>query len=50
MIEHCLKLENSPAREPRPGWYETIADAGTVLEDNLSPTLRRDLQRVLDPL
>ena len=26
IIEHCLKLEYSPAREPRAGWHETIID------------------------
>jgi hypothetical protein len=50
IIEHCLKLAWSPAREPRPGWYETIIDVRTILEDKLSPTLRRDLRRNLDRL
>jgi hypothetical protein len=44
IIEHCLKLEHSPAREPRGGWYESIVDARTELEDKLSPSLRRDLE------
>ncbi len=50
IIEHCLKLAWSPAREPRPGWHETIIDARTTLEDKLSPTLRRDLRRNLPRL
>lgn len=50
IMEHCLKLAWSPAREPRPGWHETIIDARTTLEDKLSPTLRRDLRRNLEPL
>lgn len=45
IMEHCLKLAWSPARAPRPGWHETIIDARTILEDKLSPTLRRDLRR-----
>jgi hypothetical protein len=47
IIEHCLKLEYSPARGPRPGWHETIVDARIVLEDKLTRTLRRGLQRRL---
>jgi Domain of unknown function DUF29 len=47
IIEHCLKLEYSPAREPRAGWHETIIDARIVLEDKLTRTLRRGLQRRL---
>jgi hypothetical protein len=50
IIEHCLKLGWSPAQEPRPGWHETIIDARTILEDKLSPTLRRDLRRNLPRL
>jgi len=50
IIEHCLKLEYSPAREPRVGWHETIIDARTGLEDKLTPTLRRGLQRRLPTL
>ncbi len=43
IIEHCLKLEYSPAREPRAGWYETIIQARTEIEDKISPTIRRGL-------
>jgi Domain of unknown function DUF29 len=50
IIEHCLKLEYSPAREPRAGWHETIIDARIVLEDKLTRTLRRSLQRRLSIL
>lgn len=49
-IEPCLKLEYSPASDPRPGWYETIEHARSRLEDQLSLTLRRDLQRNLKTL
>jgi hypothetical protein len=31
IIEHSLKLAWSLAREPRPGWHETIIDARTTL-------------------
>jgi hypothetical protein len=50
IIEHCLKLEHSPARGPRAGWQETIVDARIVLEDKLTRTLRRGLQRRLPKL
>jgi len=50
IIEHCLKLEYSPAQAPRAGWHETIIDARIVLEDKLTPTLRRGLQRRLPKL
>ena len=50
IIEHCLKLAWSPVREPCPGWHETVIDARTILEDKLSPMLRRDLRRNLPHL
>lgn len=50
IIEHCLKLEYSPARDPRIGWYETILRARTELEDKLTPALRRGLPRRLPRL
>ena len=42
ILEHLLKLEHSPAREPREGWYDTIGDARRELYFKLSPSLRRD--------
>jgi len=50
IIEHCLKLEYSPASAPRAGWHETIVGARIELEDKLSVTLRRGLQRRLPRL
>jgi len=46
IIEHLLKLEYSGAQEPRDGWKDTVADARAVLDDKLSPSLRRDLKTV----
>jgi hypothetical protein len=43
IIEHCLKLEFSRAVDPRAGWYDSILDARTEVDDKLSPSLRRDL-------
>ena len=50
IIEHCLKLEHSPAEPPRVGWHETIIDARTTLEDRLTRTLHRGLRRELPKL
>jgi hypothetical protein len=50
IIEHCLKLECSRAPDPRAGWYGSILDARTELEDKLSPSLRRDLEEQLPRL
>jgi Domain of unknown function DUF29 len=45
VIEHLLKLENSPAIDPRRGWIESINDARmeieAVLED--SPSLKNEI-------
>jgi hypothetical protein len=42
IVEHLLKLELSPAREPRQGWIETIVRSRQEIEDLLeeSPSLR----------
>jgi hypothetical protein len=44
IVEHLVKLEHSPAREPRGGWMETVArsrrEIRRLLED--SPSLRRE--------
>jgi hypothetical protein len=50
ILERFLKLEHSPLSEPRGGWRASIAEARQALEDKLSPTLRRDLERRLPRL
>jgi hypothetical protein len=50
IIEHLLKLEYSPATDPRDGGKDTIADARSILADKLSPSLRRDLESMLPRL
>jgi hypothetical protein len=49
ILEHLLKLEHSPATDPRCGWMETIArerlDAERLLED--SPSLRGEVARMI---
>jgi hypothetical protein len=50
IVEHFLKLQYSPAREPRGDWMSSIVDARTLLEDDLTATLRADVERELDRL
>jgi hypothetical protein len=50
IAEHLLKLEHSPASEPRDGWKDTLTDARSILEDKLSPSLRSDLETMLPRL
>ncbi len=50
IIEHLLKMANSPADPPRFDWMETIDDARQTIADKISPTLRRDAEAVLDKL
>jgi hypothetical protein len=50
IIEHCLKLQYSPAEQPRYGWMESIVEARSTLDDKISPTLRRDTARRLPKL
>jgi hypothetical protein len=47
---YLLKLTYSPAQDPRAGWIEAIGDARNILDDKLSATLRRDLQRNLETI
>lgn len=49
-IEHLLKLAYSPAAQPRYDWMETLVDARQTLFDKLTPTLRREIEMVLDKL
>ena len=44
VIEHLLKLECSPAREPRSEWLDSIDQARDELADLLTPALRRDVE------
>lgn len=49
IIEHLLKLEYSPAIDPRPGWYATITRTRNEIEGILedSPSLRREVSNML---
>src|SRR5918996_3255956 len=50
IIEHLLLLDHSPAEEPRRGWRREIMAFRDDIEDRLTPTLRRDLERQLPRL
>ena len=47
ILEHLLKLEHSPAREPRAGWRATVRAQRIRLRDALTPTLRREAESEL---
>ena len=50
IIEHLLKLEQSPATEPRAGWRATVRSQRIGLRDVLTPTLRRESESELAEL
>jgi hypothetical protein len=47
ILEHLLKLQHSPAREPRRGWAESILEHRTRLELELTPRLRQIVDQEL---
>lgn len=49
IIEHLLKLEHSPAADPRRGWIETVLRERTHAEGLVddSPSLRRELPKIV---
>ena len=47
VIEHLLKLQYSPAAEPRFDWMASIGEARQALADKITPTLRRDAEAML---
>ena len=50
VIEHLLKLQFSPAQDPRRGWAESIITHRTRLELELTPRLRQILHQELPRL
>lgn len=49
IIEHLLKLENSPASDPRRGWIETVLRERTRVEGLVeeNPSLGRELPKIV---
>src|SRR5690349_13773749 len=52
IVEHLMKLEHSPAIDPRGGWMDTINRERLSIEDLLedSPSLRRELPSMIERL
>jgi Domain of unknown function DUF29 len=50
IIEHLLKLQHSPATEPRHGWRRTLRVQRSRLLDDLTASLRRELEATLQEL
>jgi hypothetical protein len=50
IIEHLLKLQHSPAQDPRNGWRNSVRTQRRELENVLTPTLRRRLEEDLGRL
>ncbi|HEX5320456.1 MAG TPA: DUF29 domain-containing protein [Stellaceae bacterium] len=47
VLVHFLKLAHSPASDPRFDWMDSIIEARSALADELSPSLRRDIEAEL---
>jgi hypothetical protein len=49
VIRHLLKLQYSPALEPRRGWLETIGDARSEIELvlEMSPSLKNEIEEAI---
>jgi hypothetical protein len=49
VIEHLLKLEYSPAAEPRRGWVESVGDARSEIEALIedSPSLKTEISAAI---
>jgi hypothetical protein len=50
IIEHLLKLQHSPARNPRAGWFDTILAQRSDLLDEITPSIRREVEDALADL
>ena len=50
IMEHLLKLQHSPAQEPRLGWRATVRTQRSELLNDLTPSLRRHLDDRLPEL
>lgn len=50
IVEHLLKLQYSPATDPRFDWMASIVDARRILDDKITATLQRDAEAMLPRL
>ena len=44
IVEHLLKLQHSPAQDPRSGWIDSVLEHRNRVEFELTPRLRQILQ------
>jgi DNA-binding PucR family transcriptional regulator len=50
LLEHLLKLEHSPAAEPRRAWIASVLDARDQLGDHLTTSIHNELKAELGKL
>ena len=50
LLQHLLKLEHSPAQQPRRQWLNTVDDARGEVGDAVTATIRKQLETQLQPL
>ena len=50
IVEHLLKLEHSPAKDPHAGWRATVRTQRVRLRDALTPTLRSEAESEVSEL
>ena len=50
IVEHLLKLEHSPAEDPRASWRATVRTQRVRLRDSLTPSLRSEVESELSEL
>ena len=50
IVEHLLKLEHSPAQEPRADWRHSVDQARDEIEDHLTASMRPDVEAELPKL
>jgi hypothetical protein len=50
IMEHFLKLEHFPAQDPRGGWYDTVLAQRSDLVDELTPSIRGEVEQAFGPL
>jgi hypothetical protein len=50
IVEHLLKLEYSPAQEPRADWRHSLNQARDEVEDHLTASMRPDVEAELPKL
>jgi Domain of unknown function DUF29 len=50
IVEHLLGLEHAPARDPRAGWYDTVLAQRSDLLDELTASIRCEVELGLPDL